>query len=192
MIVNTPAINTTKGEKYNFNSNANERISFKNKDPRYEAVLEKFDKNDAGDEFTIEVFLEEKADICEECGMTSPERFAITLGDDMTFRALYLALYNKYEFPLRSLYQNRCIKHCPNGFTDIAGYCQPCDGELANCEWCRNSMQKCTKCRQDRPKKYLLGVTCLEECPLGTVKNDPAGRCLGCISGCDICQEADP
>lgn len=193
MIVNSPFINAKKGEKYMFNSNKNELISFKNKDPRYAAILEKFDKNEDDEELTIEVFLQEKAEICTECGMTSPkDRFGVTLTDEMTYRDLYLALYNKYEFPLRSLHENRCIAHCPNGFTDIAGYCQACDGEVANCEWCRNSRQKCTKCRQDRPKKYLLGVTCLEECPLGTVKNDPQGRCIGCIDGCDICEEKNP
>jgi hypothetical protein len=32
-------------------------MSFKKKDPRYEAVLEKFNKNDEGDDLTIENFL---------------------------------------------------------------------------------------------------------------------------------------
>lgn len=127
--------------------------------------------------------------------MTKPpsDRFKdIKIDGETTFGELYLAMYNQYEFPLRSLFENRCIAHCPNGTTDIAGYCQECEWKIANCEWCRNSIQKCTKCRQDRAKKYLLGVTCLEECPLGTVKNDPQGRCLGCIDGCDVCKEANP
>ena len=97
-----------------FNSNENKVESFKKvgdkQDPKYVAILEKFDKNDQGDEFTIEVFLKEQAEVCTECGMTSPkERFDIEVKKNMTFRELYLALYAKYEFPLRSLYENRCI-----------------------------------------------------------------------------------
>ena len=131
MIVNKPTQiqGTDKDEKYNFNSNDNKLLTFTKDDPKYKAVLEKFDKNDRGDEFTIEVFLAEKAEICTECGMTSPkDRFGLTITDEMNFRELYLGLYGKYEFPLRSLHENRCIAKCPDGFTDIAGFCQPCDG----------------------------------------------------------------
>ena len=77
MIVNEPIMNKEKGEKYIFNSNKNERLlSFKKNDPKYEAILEKFDKFDTeeeGEEFTIEKFLEEKAVMCEKCGIISPE-----------------------------------------------------------------------------------------------------------------------
>lgn len=131
MIVNEPIINKEKGEKYIFNSNKNERLlSFKKNDPKYEAILEKFDKFDTeeeGEEFTIEKFLDEKAVMCEKCGIISPEKrfpdIKLKDNDKMTFREMYLGMYNKYEFPLRSLYENRCIAQCPNGFTDIAGYC---------------------------------------------------------------------
>jgi hypothetical protein len=40
----------------------------------------------------------------------------------------------------------------------------------------------------------FLVVTCLEECPSGTVKNEDNefGRCIGCIDGCDVCEESNP
>lgn len=103
-----------------------------------------------------------------------------------------MAVWKKYDFPLRSLFENRCIAHCPDGTTNIAGFCQPCDREKSYCDHCRNSISKCTKCVQNQPFKYLLGVTCLERCPSGTVANDTAGACVGCIDGCAKCEEKDP
>ena len=109
----------------------------------------------------IGTFLKENATICTDCGMEDPEKMGkgITIQPGKTsFAALYKDMYDKYDFPMKSLYQNRCIKHCPKGTTDVAGVCTPCDGAVSHCEWCRNTPKKCTKCLQNQPFKYLKGV----------------------------------
>lgn len=110
----------------------------------------------------------------------------------MTYKDVYVAMYTNYKKPLRSLYENRCVAECPLGTTHIAGFCQPCNGADFYCEWCRNSVTKCIKCLQNQPFKYLLGVTCLDQCPKGTVANDTGGTCEGCIDGCAVCDAPNP
>lgn len=111
---------------------------------------------------------------------------------NLKYKELYIKMYDAYDKPLRSLHENRCISVCPKGYTDISGVCKECNSQEFNCETCRNSLSKCTSCIQTNDKKYLLGVSCLEKCPVGTVKNDTGGRCEGCIDGCDVCKESNP
>jgi hypothetical protein len=125
--------------------------------------------------------------------MVSPAALGVVLvPGKTTFREMYETMYKNFDFPLSNLFENRCIGECPAGTTSIAGFCQPCDGAGAKCEWCRNSIKKCTKCLQNQPQKYLLGVSCLEQCPEGTVNNDTAGECVGCIDGCTRCESSNP
>jgi len=56
-----------------------------------------------------------------EGGLVQPAGITITGG--MTYRELYLAQYKKFKFPLRGLYNNRCVDKCPSGTTNIAGFC---------------------------------------------------------------------
>lgn len=134
--------------KNDYRENDNDLLTFNsaNQD-KIDKIKEKYEFNFEGDKMDIDLFLKENVTICEDCGMGDPALLGVDIDRvNFTYRDMYLELYWNYKFPLRSLFENQCIGRCPNGTTDIAGFCQPCDAVNAHCQYCRNSVQKCTKC----------------------------------------------
>ena len=59
----------------------------------------------------ISAFMKENATICTDCGMEDPSKMGkgiVIKPGKTSFAALYKDMYDKYDFPMKSLYQNRC------------------------------------------------------------------------------------
>lgn len=122
----------------------------------------------------------------EETGIRIPR--SVRVDDKTTYRSLYTQLYNDFKFPTQSLMQGQCLAFCPDGFASVNGLCRECEGP---CATCRSDTNRCLSCKQNGDREYLFGRTCLEECPAGTVSDEKARKCIGCISGCDRCKLED-
>jgi len=144
--------------------------------------------------YTLEEFLREKVlsleytAIYDEIGMKKPDESIIVVTEDTTFAELYDAQYDNYDFPRSSLHENDCIDFCPDGFASVNGKCLPC---TSPCESCRKDVNKCLSCLQNQKRKYVFGSQCFEVCPESTITDEPNKRCLGCISGCLVCDKDD-
>lgn len=125
--------------------------------------------------------------------VTPPAALKVKITKETTYRELYEALHKDYPFPRQSLHENKCLKFCPAGFTDINGFCRPC---TAPCATCAGGRERCLTCLQDvsrNPEKkfYAFGRACVAECPPQTVTDEVNKRCLGCASGCEVCDVKD-
>ena len=90
--------------------------------------------------------------------------------------------------PLRNLQDYQCVGRCRPGKAAVNGVCLDC---RSPCAECRNSVNKCTKCRDDVPEKYHFGSLCYEVCPKRTITDELNRRCLGCEAGCEVCDKDD-
>jgi hypothetical protein len=122
-----------------------------------------------------------------------PTGLKVVLTKDTTYRELYEALHKDFPFPRQSLFENQCLKFCPDGYTDVNGFCLPCTSPCATCDGGRDRCLTCLQSASLNPEKkfYAFGRACYTECPVNTVTDEANKRCLGCASGCRICDLAD-
>lgn len=162
-------------------------------------IADNFDANNKN--FSIKNFLDRKVNMLPDgsigdapltlTGLRVPSGIEITAAT--SYRELYAAQHARYNFPKQSLFENRCLSFCPDGFTDVNGFCLACSSPCATCDGGRD---RCLTCLQDSAqnperKFYAFGRACYTECPVNTVTDEANKRCLGCASGCRICQLAD-
>lgn len=92
-----------------------------------------------------------------------------------------------------ALYDERCVPVCPLGTTKINEVCLPCSDPA--CEVCSvNNPGTCEKCSSG----FLIGTSCVAECPKGFYPDNENKICLPCNNRCstcngpDLCEECKP
>ncbi|XP_037081951.1 furin-like protease 2 [Pollicipes pollicipes] len=80
--------------------------------------------------------------------------------------------------PATYLHNGLCYRDCPEGFSAVAGVCQPC---LHTCQDCR-SQESCSSCR---PGLLMNNGTCVAACPQSTYRS--LDDCLPCAPTCLTC-----
>lgn len=80
---------------------------------------------------------------------------------------------------------NDCLEACPIGYAFIAGTCVACQ---APCVTCSDSIDFCDSCDGE----YSFNGKCYLICPDGTSPDNELMKCIGCLSGCQRCDESNP
>lgn len=63
---------------------------------------------------------------------------------------------------------------------------------MSPCSTCRDSVDFCTSCDGTDDTKFVFSGVCYAECPDGTTPDIENMICLGCLSGCSLCDSANP
>ena len=87
---------------------------------------------------------------------------------------------------------SQCIAACPAGYTDVAGVCQKCEPPCATCQ---NTTTTCLSCDGTDDTRFVFANVCYPTCPLGTTTdntNPENLKCIGCLAGCDLCDDKRP
>ncbi|CDW75719.1 neurohypophysial n-terminal domain containing protein [Stylonychia lemnae] len=81
----------------------------------------------------------------------------------------------------------KCVTSCEvKQYQSITGKCYPCDD---SCEECFGSQfSECSKCSD---RFYLLGSSCIDECPTPFYADEDARICKECKYFCDKCSNSD-
>lgn len=72
-------------------------------------------------------------------GLKKPDS-AIEVTEETTFKDMYNAQWAAYEKPKQSLFENKCIAECPEGYASVNGFCLECKSP---CATCRGDISKC-------------------------------------------------
>jgi hypothetical protein len=56
-------------------------------------------------------------------GFVTPPTSMVEIKKGTMFVQAYIKIYDKYDFPTQSLYENRCLAFCPDGFASVNGVC---------------------------------------------------------------------
>lgn len=84
------------------------------------------------------------------------------------------------------LYEDRCVPVCPLATTKVNNECLPCSDPA--CEVCTvNNPGSCEKCSSG----FLIGTSCVSECPTGFYPDVIARLCLPCDNKCISCSAED-
>ena len=74
------------------------------------------------------------------------------IGEDTTYEQYFKDIYNQFDFPTKSLYENQCVAFCPEppetnvGYASVNGVCLECKSP---CETCKKEVTRCKSCKQD-------------------------------------------
>jgi len=86
-------------------------------------------------------------------GFVLPDGNTFTITKETTYTEVYQGLYDSYDFPVQSLFENQCVAFCPDGYASVNGICLPC---TSPCATCKDTTTRCLTCDQaaTNPKKY--------------------------------------